>query len=87
MGVGVVEGGDRDMGEGFDHHQDFASQNESAAELGVDKPKEQEPLKRIAETRTRVRRPPAGAHRGPAQFVPGFRYAPPGATFRRPFGS
>src|SRR2546429_7794907 len=36
-------------------------------------------------TRTRVRRPAAGAHRGTPQFFPGFRYAPPGATFRRPF--
>ena len=57
----------------------------SAAEPGVDKPKEWEPLKRVTETRTRVRRPAAGAHRRPAQFFPGFRYAPPGATFRRPF--
>jgi hypothetical protein len=48
----------------------------SAAEPRVDKPEEWESLKRVTETRTRVRRPAAGAHRG-AQFFPGFRYVPP----------
>jgi len=54
---------------------------------GVNKPEEWEPSKGDGNSKTRIRRPAAGAHGGPAQLFSGFRHAPPGATFRRPFGT